>query len=546
MNTRHIWGLVLILMLLVGELPAQELTTEIYPSEDELAEALDRGEIDSAQYYYLWQLQLFGLDSSNIFLEDIIPNLTHFLPLPQEMIAELQQTQREPFVKDQPSRRQIGYLRQRWHRALEQNTPWAFNTDLSLAPASDVNLDLSLRRSPAGTERIVRRSLTLTPENSPLRRLTLGNFTARFGMGSIIGHPAKLLDYPDKLTGQSFLFPDYAGYNGLLATWRTGLWQAESIAAISRGSNYELTTAATIIQRSVGSAQLGLISSFNRLRRRADEAANDDLNLGVSGHNRYRSGYVRGEVSYQFGDQPSWRAALLEGRHRFRKAQVSYALWSYGNRWYDLTAGSKSAILRVADSVSALDFAYSSRRVSQKGGLLRTILKLTPSLDLTNDLLAGYHSAGSDRFQWLSALDWQASGSLQWRFDLLFNSRYLTTTTTPRQNDLRIRLQSRFTRAQWSLRSYIALQTREDRPDYGSLMLDTHIRSAQFGRIDLWVNVARWNLKQRTLDYYYMYLQITQHYTKSLDIGLKLSHRYARDYSDTHETSIAITTTVSL
>jgi hypothetical protein len=548
MNTRHLWGLVLILLLLyAGPLLAQELTTDIYPSEDELAEALERGDIDSAQYYLLWQLRLFGLDSSNVFLEDIIPNLSHFLPLPAELTNTMEHSQREPFIRERPHPRDsYGSVRQQWYRPLEQDKPWAYNTDLRLQPSRTIRSDLSLRRSRSGTERFVRRSFTWTPDNSPLRRLTLGNFTTRFAMGSIIGHPGKLLTSPKRLSGQSLLFPDYAGYNGLLSEWRLRQWQAQTVTALSRDEHFELLTAAALIERNYRRSRLGIISGFNRLRNRHDRAASADLNLGLTGHTRYSSGYVSSEISYQLGDRPSWRAALLEGRHRFRHAQLSYAVWAYGNNWHDLTAGSKSAILRLPDTVSNVAFAYSSRRIGQNGGLLRTIVKLSPQLDLTNNLVAGYHTDGSHRFQWLAALDWQTGSPLAWRFDLLLDNRQLVTSTAPDRNDLRIRLQSRFTSANWLLRTYIACQTREDRPDFASLLIDSRLTSPRLGRIDLWANLARWNLKQRTLDYYYMYLQFTQQYLNSLEIALKLAHRYAREYSQQHQTSVSITTTVTL
>lgn len=547
MKTGHSWGLVLFLLLLAGTPLAQELTTEIYPSEDELAEALERGDIDSAQYYYLWQLHLFGLDSSNIYLEDVIPNLTYFLPVPQELINPLEQQQRQPFVSEQPAdRRRIGRVRQRWYRTLEEGIPWAFNTTVQLEPTRTLDIDLSLRRSRAGTERIVRRSVTYRTDNSALHRLTLGNFTTRLGMGSILGHPGKLVDYPDKLDAQSLLFPDYGGYNGLLADWRLSGWKAQTLAAVSRGKRFELITAAATAERELASTRLGPIVSLNRLRNRIDNSYVTDLNFGFTGLTRYDGGYLRSEISYQLGDNPSWRAAMLEGRHRFQQAQISYALWSYGNHLHDLTAGSKSAILRHPDTISATAFTYSTRRVGQSGGLLKTIVKLSPRLDLSNNLVAGYHQSGSDRFQWHSALDWQSSPDFHLRLDLLLNNRHRTTSTSPRQNDLRIRLQSRFTRANCSIRSYIGLQTRNDQSDYASLLVDTRLSTSQIGRVDLWVDLGRWNLKERMLEYYYMYLQLTQHYLQAVEFGLKLAHRYARNYTSQHQTSVSITTTVTI
>ncbi|MBD3333706.1 hypothetical protein GF356_12725 [candidate division GN15 bacterium] len=547
MKTWHSWGLVLILLILAGTPLAQELTTQVYPSEDELAEALERGEIDSAQYYYLWQLHLFGLDSSNVYLEDVIPNLTYFLPLPRELSTPLEQHQRQPFVSDQPpDHPRFGRVQHRWYRALEQGRPWAFNTNLQLEPTRTLDIDLSLRRSRAGTERVVRRSVTYRPENSALRGLTLGNFTTRLGMGSILGHPGKLVDYPDKLDAQSLLFPDYGGYNGLLADWRLSGWKAQTLAAISRGEKFELITAAATAECELASIRLEPVFSLNRLRNRVDDSHVTDLNFGLTSLTRYDGGYLRSEISYQFGDAPSWRAALLEGRHRFRSTQISYALWSYGNHLHDLTAGSKSAILRHQDTISTTTFAYSSRRVGQSGGLLKTIVKLSPRLDLSNNLVAGYHQSGSDRFQWHSALNWQSSPDFHLRLDLLLNNRHRTTSTSPRQNDLRIRLQSRFTRANCSVRSYIGLQTRSDQSDYVSLLIDTRLSTSQFGRVDLWVDLGRWNPKERMLEYYYMYLQLTQHYLQAVEIGLKLAHRYARNYTSHHQTSVSITTTVTI
>ena len=80
-----------------GDLHAQDLSTEIFPSEDELYQALLTGELSYRQYLILQEISQHGLDSSNIHLLDQIPNLSFFGIDTLSLRTSLEDEQQTPF-----------------------------------------------------------------------------------------------------------------------------------------------------------------------------------------------------------------------------------------------------------------------------------------------------------------------------------------------------------------------------------------------------------------------------------------------------------------
>lgn len=96
------------LILLLGELcPAQELSTVVFPSEDEILEALRAGEIDYYQYQILMELSQYGIDADDLYLLDEIPNLWHIGDVRGDTVS-LESEQQAMFVGTRDAGKGLG------------------------------------------------------------------------------------------------------------------------------------------------------------------------------------------------------------------------------------------------------------------------------------------------------------------------------------------------------------------------------------------------------------------------------------------------------
>ena len=84
--------------LVVASATAQELSTEVFPSEDELLEALHLGDISYDQYVLLREVARLGIDSASAHLLDEITNLSSFRR-DRYSVRGLEQEQRRPFER---------------------------------------------------------------------------------------------------------------------------------------------------------------------------------------------------------------------------------------------------------------------------------------------------------------------------------------------------------------------------------------------------------------------------------------------------------------
>ncbi|TET93657.1 MAG: hypothetical protein E3J26_05955, partial [Candidatus Zixiibacteriota bacterium] len=208
---------VIVLSLLSVSLSfSQEPSTSVYPSEDELLEALRLGEIDSSQYLILQEIIVHGIDSTNVHLLDEIPNLSFFLTDPKLLITSLEKEQKAGFFKPAPrTGRPTGTFGYKYYQELEQEGRAQYRSSGRFRFNDHFEAAYKLHREYTGRERFVSRRLVYKNRQGRLKELVLGNFSRRLGAGTIFGYRGKLLEFSDRIDEESFLFPDYGGYNGL-------------------------------------------------------------------------------------------------------------------------------------------------------------------------------------------------------------------------------------------------------------------------------------------------------------------------------------------
>jgi hypothetical protein len=528
----------LITCLAVDAVQSQELSTDVYPSEDELQEALTLLEIDREQFNRLQEIAQFGIDSTNRFLYDQVPNLSFFQPTHRGVETSLETEQRR-LVDAFAGPASGGEFRYRFLKQMDENDQTSYRLYGRVNLGRKLASSFRIHREFSGRERFSNRSLTYRSRRGLIRTVIVGNFTQRLGLGTLIGYRGKLLRHSEELDQESFLFPDYGGFNGLLVKGRTRGLELVTIGSYVRDESHSLTTFAGVIQKHRGGFHPGLLFAVNRLGRRDSGSDLHDSKLGLHSEYLYFGGYGSVEVSGQFGDFGSSVAGVIEGRHRFAQAEVRYAGWGYGDNYIDLSSGSKAGNIRRRIVIEEFDFEYSSKRTGQEGGLIRTSVLLTECLQLTSSLLHARYNKDTSDTHLSTSLSNQFSENLTIQIDYL-NRRNMRPRNdrVDAQVHQRTRLEGTFTSGKLRLRSYIAYNTSDDRSDYLSLFVNVRMDTPDFGKLEIWSNLSR--LDKDGVEYWYVFIRNELQLLDGMEMAAKLGNAYNRDGGDKYRPVISL------
>lgn len=521
---------------------AQELSTFVYPSEDELEQAFYNGEIDLVQLLILQEIIRFGIDSTESYLLDEIPNLSFFLEIKQTKETELEKEQESAFLAEEPiSKKVTGKLIYGYSRILEAEGHNRYRTSGKIILGESMQTAFRLHKEYSGNERFVYRNFDYRPKNSFLRRMTVGNFTTRLGLGTIIGYRGKILDYSGEINGESILFPDYGGYNGIDLKMKRKSIESEIIFSHNRDAVHSISTFGSTIGSTNKKLSPGLIAALTRLKERSTGEFIDDIKYGVNFRTRYESGYNRLEVSMQAGEKNSFGAVVSEGRHIFKKADIGYSFWHYGNEYLDITGGSKAASIRETIDLPDINFNYSDKRNGQTGGLVKTIVKPAENIELINSVIYAEKANKTYNFEFLSALVKKFNANWQLRLDHLSRIRNRSLSMTGSDNTFRrSRAELRFINSEVFVRTYIAYQSETDEDDYTSLFFNLRYNSREYGRTSLWLNIGEFDQSDGEINYWYGYIENKQELFQNVHTLAKISHSYRRGSTNEHSSTVSI------
>ncbi|MBD3403376.1 hypothetical protein GF420_10810 [candidate division GN15 bacterium] len=518
----------------------------MFPSEDEIHRAFEMGELEFARYLRLLEISRTGIDTSTTFLFDNIPNLSHFDYAPLQVPSDLETEQRDAFIETPRTEPRL-IVRLHQGQQLEEDGRSRYRTSFTADVSRSVNLSMRINREYTGRERFVTRSLTFAPDSGVVKRIVLGSFVERFGLGAVLGYSGKRLDASTQLDRESFLYPDHGGFNGLLAHLDLARFDLRAVASHQRDNIYRLATAGLQFDRRFGRVALGLINVFSRLSRRdGGEAANDHKSSLFTRY-RYRNGAVAAEFARQWQPAPD-AAAVLEWRHRFERAGIRAAGWHYGEHYCGLLSGSKSGGLYRKVVLDDIDYEYSDRRSRQSGLLLRTAVDVTPRGKLINALQWAEQGTDSAETEFLSAFDVRLTEPWSARLEYGYEQDDRPPETATGRH--RLRLEQRFAPDLWRIRTYIAYTrprgdvTRGESEDYVSAFLRLRREFDNSGALELWAHAGR--IRKGRLDYWYGYIRHTCTIYGNTEIACKLSHRYRRADHSHHDTEFSVEVTAGL
>ncbi len=521
------------LLVMTSPVVGQELSTEVFPSEDELSEALDFGWLTLHQYLILREIITHGLDSANLHLRDEIPNLAFFATPPDSLMTSLQHDQQASFQwAPVPSSRTPVWVNYQYGEELESFRRARYRVSCRVRPVTNMEMRLNVHREYSGRERIVSRWLSYDNPRCALSEVVIGNFSRRFGVGTVFGYRGKLLEFSDHIDGESLLYPDFGGANGVYVHYRAAAVDMQGLVSVVRDKHHALLSAAGMVSVRAAAMRHGIIWGVNRLQNRETGKAATDIKYGWhAGYDR-SDGSMNWELSGQRGQRSSFGALVLEGRRRFGRMNMEFSGWVYGDDYLDLSGGSKAANISRYSRLDDVDLIFWDRRSGQEGGLVRSTVLLAEGLQMVNSLIFAGRNEDSADIQSLSSLTRAVASGTEIRMD------YLSKTVKRVDFDVqrRARLEVRYRQGDLKTRAYIAYETRARRRDCVAVFGGVTYRSPQLGNLEVWLNLARLDVDHRRIDYWYGFVRGRQRLFGYVTVATKLSHRYHRGASARHRT----------
>jgi len=521
---------------------AQQLSTSVFSSDDELRQALANGDITYEQYVILREIIVHGIDSTNQHLLDEIPNLVYLIGLDSARVDPLEKDQAAAFKSapgPTPSRGRVrGRLGYRYYLMVEENQQSWYRSYGDVTVDGRWKVRFRIDREKSGFERVVSRSLGYRAGEGVVRRVEVGSYTTRFGLGTLFGHRGKLLDFSEKIDGESFLYPDYGGYNGALVESRVGHWSINGLASFNRDTRFRMVSAGMAVQYARGNIRPGLIAGISRLTNRTTKAAVEIPMAALLADYRYDVGYVTLELGGQGGSGDGALSAALEGRNRFEIAEVGYAAWSYNRDFIDLTSGSKSGQLYGRDTLETAEYEFRTRRSGQSGFLARTTVQLAERLSFANTLLMADNRPAQRSEQFSSGLIRRLGSDWQMRLSYLGRWRRDPAERPSRSASHQVRLEARYGASRTYLRCYIGYDA--DRRDQDHVCLFASVRHvlSDGSEYQVWSDCGE--IDRDGLQYWYSFVRGEWQVTGPIMAAARLSNTYRRGSADENATQLSL------
>ncbi len=549
MIVRIVYLTIVILVLWTGYACGQGVSSDLYDSDEELYQAWLLGDISYSEFIIIKEILATGIDSTNTHLLDHIPNLTFFLKQKKSLQTNLEQEQEKLFLSPKTKRsKYLAKVDYRYYQKLKKEDTSRYHISTNIKINKNLQAIFKVEREYSGYERIIYRSIRYRDRRSLINEFYAGNFSKRLGLGTVAGYRRKFLNLTREINDESLLFPDYGGSNGFYFKIKpNNKIEIQSILSINRDDTHRVTSSATMVSIEVNKIDLGLLAGMNKIIKRDNKTAIDDMKFAAYSKYKYSGGYNAVEATMQNGDQSGLGGIVTEGRHHFNNADIRYSLWSYSDNFLDLSSGSKAGNISHSDSLDEIDLSISTSRTGVEGGLFKTIIELSSNYEMVSSLIYSGIDKDNYNIQYLAGLIRSINESLSIRLDHIYKTR--KRFKDQKETDIidhKTRLESRFSSGNLSIRSYIGYQIKTGENDYLSLFMRLRNTKTRFGSLELWTNLSRIDVKNIMIDNWYSFIRIHHQLLPNFSTGIKLSHNYNRSSSDRHSTTVILEATALL
>jgi len=519
---------------------AVNISLDVYPSEEELFEALQREEIDFQTYLNLKEILRDGIDSTELYLLEEIPNVNYFLETYYDRYNALRQEQAENYLREYRIDRAddfSGFFRARQYRRLDPLSQNESQFLLRTKFDAEWSVDLSFSQDYEGRETIDRRSIIYNPRRGPVRKMVFGNFLSRFGLGLVVGYRGKFLDKADQPTEQTALFPLYGGFNGIYIEGGKPGETIKFFLHYDRDDNHSFKTVALNVARRLGRFQFQgtVLGSITENRPAENEYIfyNGGLFLRYD-NDQFDAAF---EAAYNKDANHAIPAFIFESGYRTSVVGLRLSAWNYGDDYFNLAGGARAGKLYQTVFIDSIELEYRDKHYNQSGFLLRSDTYFTD--DIRGEIaLTGY---GANTFQeevsFLAAVEYSYGDYSYFRLNY-------RTEQEERSEEIfhtdEIQLEYRYIGLDIYTRSYIGLENDRNGREYLSLFSRGSADIKLPGKLDYWFNLSRIDMEDLQVDYFYAYIKESLEIFSFFEMAAKYSYRYSRNFSDSYQSTFFI------
>jgi hypothetical protein len=519
-----------------GALSAQDISTAVYPSEDEILRAFEQGRLDIERARRLQELVQYGMSAGTLFLLDEIPNLIYVPSEDRPLQSDLQAEQQSAFVGRATTVRRARII-YRVSNELEDDTRSRYRLSVRLKPGRPWDALARIHKEYSGRERLTERRIRYTSATGLLRTAIIGNYATRFGLGLVTGYRGKLVGFDRTLSSESLLYPDFGGFNGALVELGWSEVSLSTAVTAVRDSAIGISGAAACLAKSAGALRPSIQTAAVRVYNRRNGAESKLAYVSLAARNTYHRNHWAAELAVQFGDDRSG-AFVAEGRHRFEEAELRFAGWIYGDRYRTFLTGSKSSSLSRTVEDEALGLKYRESRTGQAGAYFRTISDVGPRWRLIGSALFAGFDRDTTLVQALAGVESRVSQTLTVRGDILLKERRKSGSSEHYRLSRQCRLESRAQLPNFKVRSYIGYTDDTNEENYWSWFARGTYRFGSGMNLSAWLNVSR--IRSGQCEYWYAFLRQQQALSDSFSAAARVSHRFNRSANEKHLTMVTV------
>jgi hypothetical protein len=505
--------------ILVGSftLPGRALDLSLleFPSEDEIVEAFLTGYITEEEMH-IASSALFAGEHSNLFaLYDADPFERGWYTISAVDAPPL--TERNKFTSQTR-------LRYRYLQPMSQLRPSQYQIRGESVITRHWEMTAGIDRNYSGRERVRHRTITFTDHTSVIRRVDIGNFSQRLGLGTVFGNRGKILGRSGELDNESILVPDYGGGNGLYALLETKGWEFAGVGSFVRDTATSYRLMAVNISRKIAKSTLWLTVGNSTFKSRESGASHAIAKVALGASHAQNQDRTSAELTVQNNASPILAAAVVEGKTLQGNMTVNYSGWVYHDDFIDDASGSRSGSLRHQwrDSISGAE--WTTRRSGAEGIIIRSNWDILSGWIFSTTFLVSAWKANYTETRLAANVERQISA----RFTL--TSEYLQRNNNRPidENELReqwVRFGCKYHTDNSTARTAVGYISR-DSGRYLSWLLSAHFDLNANRRLEFWADIRRIGLTPRAVDYGYLFAQLIERWSKTVETTAKLSTRY--------------------
>lgn len=519
--------------------PAVNVSLEVYPSDEELFEAFLRGDIDYQTYINLAELFENGIDSTELYLLEEIPNINYFLESYINDYSRLEWEQAESFIIEdaRDEKKTAGFFRARSYRKLEENGGEKNHFYLKSALNEQWSLDARFSDNYTGEKEWGKRSVVYRSRKGAVRKIIFGNFTTRFGLGLSVGYRGKLLSKDEPLSEETLLFPDYGGFNGLYLEGGRTKDAMKALVHHDQNQMFRISAGAFDFMTKYKHFQWEGIVLGSIVENRLTDVKYRHYQLGSFVKYKRNAFNAAVEMAFPVDALSSSPAALFESKFSTDEITVKLSAWHYGDDFINLTGGGRAGSFYRTVSVDTVDYEFRDKRVDQRGILLRS--KVVLGYDVQHEFILSVY--GQDRYRnfvkLVSAFEIPVTAGSLIRFDIRsVREKDVVEILTESE----FRLEYRLKQELLDLRSYLGFTRDKADRKYLSYFMRLKNRFRGFGLAELWLNLARVDRSSGHIDYFYAYIREALNLSAALEVGAKYSYRYNRRISDREQSILQL------